>query len=172
MTRVASIVGLAAAALAAATSAAVAGPVGASAGARATIIDSAGVRVSWSLAMPSTRRVDAGAAFIGTAPSVALGMSMPANARLMLRRQDDTGQPVTAPTGFQVTTQRGDEALTIRTGADAEFSIAEEGSIASGVLKGASAASIEVGRGLILASYGGPDLPTPASALVVVVQYN
>ena len=70
--------------------------------AHATIVDPAVVRLSWSLAMPSVRRLDTGAEFIGTTPSLALGMSMPGNARLMLRRQDDTGQPVTAPTGFQV----------------------------------------------------------------------
>lgn len=169
MTRAASIVGIVVALLAAALPVAAATAV---AGAHASIVDPAVVRLSWSLAMPSTRRLDTGAEFIGTAPSVALGMSMPGNARLMLRRQDDTGQPVTAPTGFQVITRQGDEALTVRTGADAEFSMIEEGAIVGGVLQGGSATSIEVARGLVLASYGGPDLPTPAQALVVVVQYN
>ena len=85
MTRAASIAGIVVAFMAASLPAAAETAV---ATAHATIADPAVVRLSWSLAMPSVRRLDTGAEFIGTTPSLALGMSMPGNARLMLRRQD------------------------------------------------------------------------------------
>ena len=169
MTRAALIIAMAAATLAVAQPATA---VTATAQAHATIVDPANVRLTWALSAPSVRRSDIGADFIGNAPSLAVGLTMPRNAQLIIRRQDAAGGPVTAPTGFQVISTQGDDALTIRTDSGAEFSISDEGAIVGGALQGGSAASIEVARGLILASYGGPDLPTPEAALVVVVQYN
>jgi len=169
MTRAALIIAVSIVALAASQSAAAAT---AGAPAQATIVDPANVRLMWALSAPSVRRSDTGADFIGNAPSLAVGLTMPRNAQLILRRQDAAGGPVTAPTGFQVISTEGDEALTIRTGADTEFSMSDAGAIVGGALQGGSAASIEVARGVILASYGGPDLRTPEAALVVVVQYN
>ena len=169
MTRAALIIAIAATTLVAAYPAAAGTGVGQ---AHATIVDPANVRLIWALSAPSVRRSDTGADFIGNAPSLAVGLTMPRNAQLVLRRQDAAGGPVTAPTGFQVISTQGDDALTLRTGSDTEFSMSDDGAIVGGALQGGSAASIEVARGLILASYGGPDLATPEAALVVVVQYN
>ena len=168
MTRAALIIIAGAAALAAAQPAAA---VTATAGAQATIVDPANIRVLWALAPPTVRRTDTGADFVGNAPSLAVGLSLPRNAQLQLRL-DAPGGLLTAPTGFQVTRSQDGEALTLRMGLDTEFSMAEEGAIAGGSLNGGSAASIEVAQGLILVSSGGPSLPTPEAALVVVVQYN
>lgn len=169
MTRAAFIVGGLAVALAAILPAAAAEH--ASGPAHATIVDPMSVRMTWSLAMPSVQGGAQGASFQGTMPSMGMGMMMPGNARLTVRREDDTGEPVTAPTSFEVVTTEGDEALTIRTGGAAELKTANMSVIVGGALLGGAAASIEVGRGLILASTG-PDLTPQPATLVVVVQYN
>lgn len=125
--------------------------------------------MTWSLAMPSVQGGAQGAAFQGTMPSMGMGMMMPGNARLTVRREDDTGEPVTAPTNFEVVTTEGDQGLIIRTGGSADIRISSDGAIVGGSLQGGAAASIEVARGLILAA-NSPDL-TPRT-LMVVVQYN
>lgn len=167
MTRVASIAGSLAVAMTGALSASAAER--ASGPAHATIVDASGIRMTWSLAMPSVQGMAQGAVFQGTMPSMGMGMMMPGNARLTVRREDETGEPVTAPTNFEVVTTQGDEAMIIRTGGGADIGIASDGAIVGGSLQGAAAASIEVARGFTLA-VNGPIL-TPQT-LVVVVQYN
>ena len=170
MTRVASIFGGLAATFAAVLPAAAAE--NASAPAHAAIVDPAGVRVNWALAQPSVRGVPVGANFIGTMPSMGIGMLMPGNARLTVRRQDETGEPVTAPTSFEVVTTQGDEALIVKTGGSAELRLTSDGAIVGGSLLGGAAASIAVARpGLTLTS-NGPGLSFETAPLTVVVQYN
>jgi hypothetical protein len=158
MTQVASLLAGTAAILAAALPAAAADK--ASAPARADIVDPASVRMNWAMAMPSVKGGPSGATFLGTMPSMGMGMMMPGNARLMLRPLDGSGQPVTVPTGFEVTAGGG-----VR---DAEARQASL--VVGGSLPGGSAASIGVGRAFILTA-NGPGL-SPAAPLVIVVQYN
>jgi hypothetical protein len=87
MTQVASILAGAALLLAAAHPAGAAET--ASAPARADIVDPAGVRMNWAMALPSVKGDPSGATFLGTMPSYGMGMLMPGNARLMLRPRDD-----------------------------------------------------------------------------------
>ena len=134
--------------------------------AHAEIVEPATVRVNWALATPSVKGVASGAAFQGNMPSISLGLLMPANARLTVRREDETGQPVTAPSLFEVVTEGGRD-LILRTGGTAGFMSADGGALAGGSLLGGAAASIEVGRGLSLVANG----PQPTT-LLVMVQYN
>lgn len=138
--------------------------------ARAAIVEPMVVRMQWAAAMPSVRGSVDGAVFMGTMPSMAMGMMMPANARLIMRREDETGEPVTAPAAFEVVTGRRADTVVVRTGVNADIQLSE-GSVVSGVLPGRSAASVDVARGLILAAAGGR-APHGAGTLVVMVQYN
>jgi hypothetical protein len=158
MTHVASILAGTAALLAAALPAVAGEKAGAPA--HAVIVDPAGVRMDWTMAMPSVKGGVSGATFQGTMPSMAMGMMMPGNARLILRPLDDTGQPVTAPTGFEVTAG----------GAVRDAEARQASLVVGGSLPGSSAASIELGRGLTL-THTGPG-PAAAAPLVIVVQYN
>lgn len=155
-----SLAGPAAAATTAATSA------------HATIVDANTVRMNWSVAMPSVRGGGDGASFLGSAPSMMMGMMMiPGNARLTVRRQDDDQSSLTAPTSFEVIRAEGENALIVRTAIDAEARIGANGVIAAGALQGASAASIGVGRGLTrVSTLGGTE--GYSETLIVVVQYN
>ncbi len=144
----------------------------ASANANATIVDPNTVRMNWAVAMPSVRGGGDGASFLGSAPSMMMGMMMiPGNARLTVRRQDEDQVSLTAPTSFEVIRADGENALIVRTAADAEVRIGVNGVIAAGSLQGASAASIGVGRGLTrVSTQGGID--GYSETLTVVVQYN
>ncbi len=98
-------------------------------------------------------------------------MMIPGNARLTVRRQDEDQVSLTAPTSFEVIRADGENALIVRTAADAEVRIGVNGVIAAGSLQGASAASIGVGRGLTrVSTQGGID--GYSETLTVVVQYN
>lgn len=143
-----------------------------SARAHATIVEANIVRMNWTTALPSVQGGLSGASFTGNMPSIALGMMTPGNARLTVRRQDETGKPVTAPTVFEVISSEGDDALIVRTGSTALIRIARDGAIVGGALQGGSAASIEVGRGATPATEGDPGVPAMSKTLVVVVQYN
>ncbi|WP_293898889.1 hypothetical protein [Phenylobacterium sp.] len=141
--------------------------------AHAAIVEASNVKVEWALAPPSVKAVIQGADFLGNMPSLAIGLLMPRNARLTLRREDETGATVTAPAGFVVVTTEGGDALIVRTGADAERLIARQGAIVAGSLAGRTATSIDVARGgLTLISTAGSQPPAPAATLVVTVQYN
>jgi len=137
----------------------------AAAAAHVTIIESGAVRVNWATATPSVRAAgDGGAAFVGAAPSTTLGMQlMPATSRLLVRREDPTGAPVTAPAAFEVVATPAGDAVIVRTASGVETSVARTGLLVGGALQGASAASIEVARS--------PE-PLPGRMLSVVVQYN
>jgi hypothetical protein len=102
-------------------------------------------------------------------PALGLGLTLPAHAQLIIRREDDTGSPVTAPGAFEVTTG-GPEALVIRTGGGVSLRPVSARTVAGGELLGGKAASIDVARGLLRAP-DAPGLPAPQT-LVVVVQYN
>ncbi|WP_293677259.1 hypothetical protein [uncultured Phenylobacterium sp.] len=167
MSRTPFIVGALATSLSAFATAAVAEV--ASAPARASIIDPPGVAVNWALAMPSVRGIAAGASFQGTLPSISLGMMMPGNAALLVRREDQAGLPVTAPASFEVSAQ-DDQGLTLRTGG-ADLTHDRPGTLVGGALLDRAAASIEVGKGLALASHG-PRSAAQPGFLMVVVQYN
>lgn len=161
-----------------AASLAAAGPVtaadrSAQAAARTTIIEPMAVRMQWATAMPSVRGGADGASFSGPMPSMAMGMMMPANARLMIQREDETGEPATAPGNFDVTTIRGQTAILVRTSLTADIDITGGGALVDGEVQAGTAASIGVARGgLILASTGGGHAPGAAGTLVVMVQYN
>lgn len=145
----------------------------ASADARATIVEGNGVRMNWATAASSVRGTPDGAAFVGSVPSMMMGMMMmPGNARLTVRRDDDAGVPVTAPASFEVIGTEGDNALTIRTTASSEFRVARDGVILDGALQGGTAVSIDVGRGVMPISQRNATTGPAASTLVVVVQYN
>jgi hypothetical protein len=92
-----------------------------------------------------------------------MAMMMPANARLVIRRQDDTGAVVTAPAGFEVVSAGPDRGYIVRTTYAPEALQALDGLIVGGEIPGSAAASIDVGRAA--------QIPGPG-ALVVVVQYN
>jgi len=135
--------------------------------ARASVAEPMSVRLSWPMAMPSVRGGADGASFLGVMPSMSMGMTMPANARLVIRREDDSGQPVTAPASFEVT-RVDSAAVVLRTASKADGARAgdyEAAPLAGGVLQGRAAASIEVARG----PAAGPER---LSGLQVVVQYN
>jgi hypothetical protein len=140
----------------------------ATARAQATIVEPANILVNWALAQPTVQGIVQGAEFVGTMPALGIGLTIPGNARLIIRREDDTGAPVTAPGAFEVTSI-GHQALLIRTGGG-RFGSVTPRTIAGGELLGGTAASIDVARGLILAD-DHPGLAAPQT-LVVVVQYN
>jgi hypothetical protein len=141
----------------------------AAAPAHAVIVDPATVQVNWALAQPSIQGITQGATFVGTMPALGLGLTLPGHAQLIIRREDDTGAPVTAPGVFEVTTG-GPEALVIRTGGGASLRPISVRTVAGGELLGGKAASIDVARGVLRAP-DAPGLPAPQT-LVVVVQYN
>lgn len=134
----------------------------ASVGARATIIEPMMVRMVWQTAMPSVRGEADGAQFAAPIPSMSMGMMMPANGRLVVRREDETGETVTAPGAFDVVREGRAGELLVRT------RLADGGrdpaSFMGAALSGDSAASIGVGveRPLSLST----------DSLVVLVQYN
>jgi hypothetical protein len=172
MTQAARILGAFAATLAAAAPATAADR-SAQAAARAVIVEPMAIRMQWATAMPSVRGGANGATFSAPMPSMAMGMMMPANARLMIQQQDESGEPAaTAPGAFEVTTLRGQAVVLVRTGLTADVSVTGDGALVGGEVQGGTAASIGVARaGLILASTGGPP-PESAGTLVVMVQYN
>ncbi|MEW5687764.1 MAG: hypothetical protein AB1942_22845 [Pseudomonadota bacterium] len=152
-------------ALALTTILAVAGPAlsaEARAAARVVIVEPMSVRVSWPMAMPSVQGGIDGASFMGVMPSMSMGMTMPANARLVIRREDDTGETVTAPGAFEVTRVAPDTVV-VRTAATASPN-PRRLPLAGGSLLGRAAASIEVAQG--------PTLDAGRRGLQVVVQYN
>ncbi|MBL8773195.1 MAG: hypothetical protein JNK30_17570 [Phenylobacterium sp.] len=138
--------------------------------ARATIIEPMVLRMQWATAMPSVRAGAEGAVFAGRMPSMSVGMMMPANARLMIQREDETGEPVTAPGAFEIVSGAG-ETVILRTSVAAGPDALDEDLVAGGALEGRMAASIDVSRGVFLASAGAEARRTPA-ALLVTVQYN
>jgi hypothetical protein len=166
MTRAASIFAGFAVTMAAASPCAAANV--AAAPAHAAIVDPATLQVNWALAQPTVQGIPQGAAFVGTMPALGLGLTLPGQARLIIRREDDTGAPVTAPGAFEVA--GGNDALIIRTSGGATLGPVGPRTIAGGELIGGKAASIDVARGLIRAP-DAPGLPAPQT-LVVVVQYN
>ena len=140
----------------------------AAAPAHVAIVDPATVQVNWALAQPSTQGALQGATFIGSMPAIGLGLLLPGHARLIIRREDVLGGPVTAPGSFEVTTG-GRESLIIRTGG-ATLGPVSPRTLAGGELIGGKAASIDVARGLV-GDGDMSDLPGPQT-LIVVVQYN
>jgi hypothetical protein len=141
--------------------------------AAATIVESTGVRMNWPMAMPSVQGGASGASFIGNMPSMGMAMMlMPRNSGLLVRREDATGAPVTAPSSFQVVRNQGDEALIVKTGPNSELRIGRDGVIAGGALVGGSAASIAVGRGVAMSLSDRAGAPVATNTLEIVVQYN
>ena len=136
-----------------------------SVGAQATILDPASLRVSWVAGMPTVTEDIDGARFVGRFPSLGLGTTLPANARLVILRVDDSGRTVTAPASFEVASAGRGQGLIVRTSSrpDADALASLDGLIVGGDLPGGSAASIDVARGPSAAS---------ADTLMVVVQYN
>jgi hypothetical protein len=145
----------------------------AQANARAVIIEPMAVRMQWATAMPSVRGGVDGATFSGPMPSMAMGMMMPANARLMIQREDENGEPAaTAPGAFEVTTIRGQPAVLVRTGLTADVSISGDSTLVGGEVQGGTAASIGVAQGGLILASTGPQTPVSPGTLVVMVQYN
>ncbi|HET6971810.1 MAG TPA: hypothetical protein VFH92_11835, partial [Phenylobacterium sp.] len=127
----------------------------------------------WTMAMPSVQGGTSGASFIGSMPSMGMAMMlMPGKAGLLVRREDATGAPVTAPASFQVMRNQGDEALIVKTGPNSEIRIGDGRAIAGGALVGGSAASISVGRGVALSVDDRASTPIATDTLEIVVQYN
>ena len=131
--------------------------------AQATILEPAMLRIAWPAALPSVTGAVDGARFVGRIPSMGMAMMMPANARLVIQRQDDTGQTVTAPAGFEVVNAGPERGYIVRTTYSADALQALDGLIVGGDLPGGAAASIDVARNPAIRS---------AQALMVVVQYN
>ena len=141
--------------------------------AQVTIVEGSAVRMNLATAPASVRGTRDGAAFAGTAPSMLLSiMMLPGNARLTVRRDDDSGVPVTAPASFEVFGTEGDSTLIVRTTGSSEVRIVRNGVILDGALQGGSAASIDVAGGLTPISSGGQSSGFNSATLVVVVQYN
>lgn len=131
--------------------------------AQATILDPAALRLLWPAALPSVQGVTDGAQFVGRIPALGMAMGMPANARLVIMRQDVTGAVLTAPGAFEVVSAGPERGYIVRTSLTRDALKALDGLIVGGDLTGAAAASIDVAHS-----------PAPAStgALTVVVQYN
>ncbi|MBL8553322.1 MAG: hypothetical protein JNL41_03515 [Phenylobacterium sp.] len=168
MTRAVPIVGIVAA-LAAAPAAAAG--LQAQAGAQTVIVEPMAIRMQWATAMPSVRGAADGAVFSGAMPSMALGMMMPANARLMIQREDETGEPATAPGAFDVTTIRDQPAVLVRTGLT-DTRIGGDHALVGGEVRAGTAASIGVARGGLILASTGSQAPGSSGTLVVMVQYN
>ena len=167
MIRIASLIGACVVALAL-PAAAASGRVGA----QANIVDRGAVRLQLPTAMPSVVGTNRGAAFLGLVPSLGFGNSIPvlaSNARLIVRRVDASGAPVTAPTSFEILRTGEVNAVILRTGGIAEHTAFEDNFVVGGTLLGGAAASIDVGARLTLASETGSGM---ARMLVVLVQYN
>ena len=136
-----------------------AAPVSASAGAHAAVAEAASVRMNWMMAMPSVTGTASGASFMGNSPSMGMGMMMmPIGAELTVRREDDGGEPVTAPSSFEVVRNGGEQALIVRTAGGDGVQAGRDGVLMGGSILGGSAASIGVAA--------------PSRLLLVVVQYN
>lgn len=141
--------------------------------ASATIVESTGVRMNWTMAMPSVQGGASGASFIGNMPSMGMAMMlMPRNAGLLVRREDATGAPVTAPASFEVVQNQADPGLVVRTGTNSEIRLGQGEAIAGGALIGGSAASIAVDRGVTLSVGGRAGAPVETNTVTIVVQYN
>ncbi len=145
-------------------------------GAHAEIVAPGAIRLQLPTAMPSVVGTSRGAAFLGLVPSLGFGVSIPvlaSNARLIVRRVDASGAPVTAPASFEILRTGEVDAVILRTGGIAEQSFNDDGNfVVGGSLLGAAAASIDVGARLTLASDTGLGPAPGARLLVVLVQYN
>jgi hypothetical protein len=133
------------------------------AAAAVTIFDPAVLQLAFPTALPSVVGTDTGARFAGRMPSLGISTMLPANARLVILRQDDTGLTVTAPAGFEVVSAGPGRGYIVRTTYSPDALQALDGLIVGGTLPGSAAASIDVGRSPAIAPMGG---------LAVVVQYN
>jgi hypothetical protein len=140
-----------------------AGAADARADAQATILDPAMLRLVWPAALPSVTGATDGARFVGRIPSMGMAMMMPANARLVIQRRDDSGQTVTAPAGFEVVSAGPERGYIVRTSYSTNALQALDGLVVAGDLDGGAAASIDVARNPAIGS---------GQALMVVVQYN
>lgn len=78
---------------------------------------------------------------------------------------------MTVPGSFTVVRMEGAETVMLRTSTSADYGVIGDGVLLGGALLDGSAASIEVGAQLWLASADGPQA-APQRTLVVVVQYN
>lgn len=150
----------AAAALAAANAAVAA--VRGQAPANAEIVEPMMVQLSWPMAMPTVRGMGNGAAFLGQAPSASMGMMMPGNPMMLVRREDTTGAVATAPATFEVATDTSTDNLIVRTSLAGEVRIDTQGAILAGAIPDGAAASIGVSR------LAGVD----RGPLAIVVQFN
>ena len=144
--------------------------------AHAVIVQPGAIRLQLPTAMPSVIGTARGAAFLGLMPSLGFGSSIPVlagNARLIVRRVDASGAPVTAPASFEILRTREEDAVILRTGGIAEQNFnTDDDFVVGGSLPGATAASIDVGARLSLASNTGLGPAPGARMLVVLVQYN
>lgn len=144
--------------------------------AHATIVEANAIRLQLPTAMPSVIGTSRGAAFLGLMPSLGFGHSIPVlagNARLIVRRVDASGAPVTAPASFEILQTGEEDAVILRTGGIAEDRFNNgDNFVVGGSLPGAAAASIDVGARLSLASDTGLGPAPGARMLVVLVQYN
>jgi hypothetical protein len=128
-----------------------------------TIQDPAMLRLVWPAALPTVTGAADGARFVGRIPSMGMAMMMPANARLVIQREDETGANPTAPTAFEVVSAGPDRGYIVRTSYSADALQSLDGLIVGGDLTGSAAASIDVARNPAVASI---------RSLMVVVQYN
>lgn len=131
--------------------------------AQATILDPAALRLLWPAALPSVQGVTEGAQFVGRIPALGMAMGMPANARLVIMRQDVTGAVITAPGAFEVVSAGPQRGYIVRTSLSRDALKSLDGVLVGGDLTGAAAASIDVARN---------PAPEAGGALTVVVQYN
>jgi hypothetical protein len=132
-------------------------------GAEATILDPAALRLLWPAALPSVTGEINGARFVGRIPALGMAMSMPANARLVIIRQDITGAVITAPGAFEVVSAGPERGYIVRTSLTRDALASLDGLVVGGDLTGEAAASIDVARS---------PAPEAGGALTVVVQYN
>lgn len=132
--------------------------------AHADIIEPMMVQLSWPMAMPTVRGAGNGAAFLGQAPSASMGMMMPGNPMMLVRREDTTGAVATAPATFEVAADSASDNLIVRTSLAGEVRIDGQGAILAGAIPDGAAASIGVSR----LGQAGSD----RSPLAIVVQFN
>lgn len=138
----------------------------------ARIVDGGGIQVVTPLLLPTVQpsQDGRGAGFAGNTPS--LGASPVSNARLTVRAEAGEALSMAVPKTFTVVRNGGGEALTVFTNTTGQYGLAGDGVLMGGELVDGSAASVDIGGRLSLAS-ADRLVPGPYEGLlVVVVQYN
>jgi hypothetical protein len=147
----------------------------ASVSASVTLMGTGGIAVITPLVMPSIQVGPGGSdpTFASDTPSAGTGGgSVSGNARLTVLRDSAEAVSVDVPPSFAVVRTGGGETLTVNTVTQGDLAVTGSGVLLGGGLIGGSAASVDIGGKLAMAS-SDKLVPGPYSGLfVVVVQYN